>query len=179
MVQEALLLGPNQGAGAEEPAQARMHFSGQIKSSDERQNIVLPLVKSARSLIYGSTNMFIREPAETESVGFCCCSWIFVSYFISRKVWKRPRSEQFGDEPPNWFGSTPALAREEAGGSGSSPSFCHCLLLPAPTPPPCPPPAPPPRRPPPPRRWSSPERRDVPRTGHQASCLVLRVTPAP
>ena len=52
------------------------------------------------------------------------------------------------------------------------------FFLPPPRPP-CPPPAPPPRRPPPPRRWSSPERRDVPRTGHQASCLVLRVTPAP
>lgn len=48
--------------------QSQLLFSGQMKSFDERQNVLLPLIKSARSLIYGCTNMFIRKTG--------CIEWL-------------------------------------------------------------------------------------------------------
>lgn len=51
---------------AEKSEQARLLFSGQIKSLDERQNVLLPLIKSARSLIYGCTNVCIRRTGSAD-----------------------------------------------------------------------------------------------------------------
>lgn len=58
------------GGHAERSEKAQLLFSGQIKSLDERQNVLLPLIKSARSLIYGCTNMFIRRTG--------CMEWLSV-----------------------------------------------------------------------------------------------------
>lgn len=111
-----LLPSYHQGASAEEPGQARMRFSGQIRFSDERQNAVLSLIKSARSLICGSTCPS-GGPSESESMDTCSCGLMFVSDFISQKAQKKYRSEDSLETvfvPLNWLCCTHALA----GGDG-------------------------------------------------------------